>query len=276
MRQATVDLLMQWIDRLAPFDLAEEWDNCGLQIGDPGAVVSRVLVALDPTSQTLSQAIAMDCQAMVTHHPLLLKAVKSIRFDTAPGAFIRQAVTHGIHLIAAHTNLDVAVDGTNHSLASLLDMAVDGPLEGSKKADASGDRYAGLGLVGNLPEPMTLEKLAVRLAELLGSHSVRFVGDAGASIQRVGLCTGSGAGLWQQAVRGGCHALITGDVKYHDAQAALDNGLALVDVGHFASERIMVAPLVLYLTECAAREGVALEVFASDVEKDPFTTLVVR
>lgn len=276
MKHPTVNLLIQWIDRLAPFANAEEWDNCGLLVGDPQASVSRVLVALDPTAQTVAEAVAKGCQALVTHHPLLIQPVKTVRFDHPAGALIARAIREGVHLIAAHTNLDVAVDGTNHTLASLLRLTVEGPLQRAANIGEEDGRYAGLGLVGTLPKPLSLRQLALELAGLLQSPWVRFVGDAEREISRVGLCTGSGAGFVEQAAKAGCQALVTGDVKYHDAHGALDLGLALVDVGHFASERIIVEPLARYLSQCALREGVALEVTTSSLEEDPFQTLVVR
>ncbi len=100
--------IFDWIDSWAPFRYAEPWDNCGLQVGSLEAPVGRVLVALDPASAVLREAQGLGCQCVVTHHPLLLHPINSIRTDSWPGSVIKQALVSGIGIIAAHTNLDVS------------------------------------------------------------------------------------------------------------------------------------------------------------------------
>jgi putative NIF3 family GTP cyclohydrolase 1 type 2 len=96
------------------------------------------------------------------------------------------------------------------------------------------------------------------------------VGDPDRPVRRVALCSGSGAGFMDQVVASSCDVYVTGDIKYHEAQRAVEEGLALVDVGHFASERIVVPPLASYLSACAARERAEVEVLTALRERDPF------
>ena len=261
--------ILTWLDERAPFRFKASWDRCGLQVGDPEAGIERVLVALDPSSVSLSEAEKLGCDCLVTHHPLLFHALYSVRLDELPGNLIAKVLRKSIHLIAAHTNLDVARDGTNDQLARLLllrdleALDVDGSLQDESQ-------YGGMGRVGLLPGPVPLEALVESAQRALGIQGARVVGDRRKQVHRVALCTGSGGGLIEKAISSGSQVYITGDVKYHEAQRAMEAGLALIDVGHFASERIVVQPVVEYLRSRAAQENVELEVLAAGEESDPF------
>lgn len=261
--------ILGWIDEHAPFRYKESWDQCGLQVGDPQAVVKRVLVALEPSSGSLDEAVRKGCECLVTHHPLLFRPISSVRSDRFPGSVVAGALRAGVHLIAAHTNLDVARDGTNDHLARLLSLTTCEPLE-TEASWLEEIRYVGLGRVGLLPRPVSLEELASETQRVLGIETVRVVGDRRGQVHRVALCTGSGGSLVEKAVQSGSDVFITGDVKYHEAQHAVEAGLAVIDVGHFASERIVVPVLGEYLRSRAAREGAELELLAAAEESDPF------
>jgi len=107
---------------LYPPDLAEDWDNVGLQVGDPGAQVKRVLLALDPTEAAVETAQNQDCQVLLTHHPLILRPLHNVSPSDETGRVILSAIRNNLTLIAAHTNLDSAQHGLNDWLASRLDL----------------------------------------------------------------------------------------------------------------------------------------------------------
>lgn len=261
--------ILAWIDLFAPFRYAASWDQCGLQVGDPQAPVERLLVALEPSSATLQEAADLSCQCLVTHHPLLLQPLKAVRADQFPARLVIRAVLGGIHLIAAHTNVDAAKEGTNDQLGEILTVRQMEPLE-QDQPRVGEDRYGGMGRVGLLQQAMPFKDLLNKTVEALGGIPVRAVGDAEKQVYRVALCTGSGGGLIEQAIDAGADVFITGDVKYHDAQRALEAGLALIDVGHFASEKIVVQPVAAFLRAQAAACRQELEVMEARVEKDPF------
>ena len=150
--------IFQWIDSWAPFRYVESWDNCGLQVGNPESPATRVLVALDPASWVLREAQELGCQCVVTHHPLLFRPISSVRTDSWPGSIIRQALLAGISIIAAHTNLDAAPQGTNVQLKDLLGLDVIGPLD-SEAVFCGDERYLGIGLVGLLPAKLRSNRL---------------------------------------------------------------------------------------------------------------------
>lgn len=118
----TLGQLASAVDRLAPYRLAYDWDNVGLQVGDPAAPVSRVLVALEVTDASIAAAKKHSCSAIIAHHPLIFRAAKKLRSDDLSGRLVMELVRAGIGLIAAHTNLDRVLRGTNGALAALLQL----------------------------------------------------------------------------------------------------------------------------------------------------------
>lgn len=117
------------INKIAPITLAETWDNPGLQIGDPSAEVTRVMVALDPTPDVIDSALKASCQVLVTHHPLIFKPLKSISTATPHGALIQKAIKGGLSIVSLHTNYDIAAGGLNDLLASKIGLSSCIPLK---------------------------------------------------------------------------------------------------------------------------------------------------
>jgi dinuclear metal center YbgI/SA1388 family protein len=261
--------IWDWIDSWAPFRYAEPWDNCGLQVGSFETPVKAVLVALDPASSVLSEARKLGCQCVVTHHPLLIHPIKSIETDSWPGTVIKHALVSGIGIISAHTNLDAAREGTNTRLKELLGLEAATPLD-AEAAFCGEGRYSGMGLVGLLPGNTTLGELAGKLNAVLGGTAVRMTGDPEKQVSKAAVCTGSGGSLMGKVLASRAEVFITGDMKYHDARLAEENGLAVIDIGHFASEKLVLEPFGDFLRSRAKSEGAKLEVFISKSEKDPF------
>ena len=117
------------INKIAPVSLAEAWDNPGLQIGDPAADATRIMVALDPTPDVIDSAIAASCHLLVTHHPLIFKPLKSISTATPQGALIQRALKAGLSIISLHTNYDIADGGLNDLLARKIGLPSCVPLK---------------------------------------------------------------------------------------------------------------------------------------------------
>ena len=114
-----------------PPALAEDWDNVGLQVGDPDAPLERVLIALDVTDATLSEAQSRNVQAIVSHHPLIFRPLKSITPLDPNSRLLMRAITAKIAIIAVHTNLDCGADGLNDWLAARLGIEDAQPLQGT-------------------------------------------------------------------------------------------------------------------------------------------------
>jgi len=121
--------LVGLVHKLYAPELAEDWDNVGLQVGDPGAPLERVMVALDPSLSAVQAARDAGAQALVTHHPLLFRPIKRLTPEDAVGLSLWTAVRDGVAIISAHTNLDCAVDGLNSWLATRLGVQQNSPLQ---------------------------------------------------------------------------------------------------------------------------------------------------
>ena len=119
----------------------------------------------------------------------------------------------------------------------------------------------------------TLESLAATLNGVLGGTVVRITGDLRKRITRVAVCAGSGGSLMGKVLAAGAEVFITGDMKYHDARFAEESGLAVIDIGHFASEKLVLEPFGDFLRSKAKSEAAELEVFVSKSEKDPFKVI---
>lgn len=128
---------------------------------------------------------------------------------------------------------------------------------------ANAGESLGLGRVGELSKPSTVHALAETVKTVLGCSTVKIAGDMVKFVHKVAVCGGSGASLIGDAISAGADILITGDVKYHEAQEAVARGLAIIDAGHFATERIIVPFLADYLNAYVRKQGWDLEIFTA-------------
>jgi dinuclear metal center YbgI/SA1388 family protein len=216
--------------------LAESWDAVGLVCGDPDEPVDRVLFAVDPTSAVVDEVIGTGTALLVTHHPLLLTPVHGVPADDPKGRLVHRLIRAGAGLFVAHTNADRAPDfGVNDALAAVLGLQDTVPLE-----PTAADPRAGLGRVGHLRQPMTLQEFAARAVAVLPATvgGVRVSGDPGRRIGRVAVCGGSGGSLAAAAAATGADVLLTSDLKHHPASEVAESRgpVALCDVAHFATE----------------------------------------
>lgn len=244
----TVADVAKAVDSIAPFGTQMDWDNSGLLVGDPSRGVTRILVALDAATAVIDQAEAAGAEVIVTHHPVIFRGVKRLLAGDPP----YEAASRGIAVISAHTCYDMAPQGVNTALADALGLRDRVPLWEERPGEEQG---RSLGVIGELPCPMSREELAAWVEEALGLRSgfVRYLsaapGDGSDAIRRVAVCGGAGADYLDNAKDQGCGAYITGDVRHHEFLAAAEMGLFLMDAGHFATENIAMPQLAKQLQE---------------------------
>ncbi len=248
---------------------AEPWDAVGLVCGDPSANVHKVLFAVDPVDAVVDEAIAWGADLLVTHHPLLLKPVHGVAATTFKGRTVHRLIKHGIALLTAHTNADVAAPGVSDALANTLDLSVIGPILPSPD-----DPQRGLGRFGMLSEALPLRAFADRVAISLPptSAGVRVAGDPDRLMRLVAVCGGAGddRALLAAVRAAGADAYVTADLRHHAASEALEAGSfdtpgagpALIDVAHWASEWPWLADAAALLTAALG------EVRARDDDED--------
>ncbi|OJU55101.1 MAG: Nif3-like dinuclear metal center hexameric protein [Bacteroidales bacterium 45-6] len=114
--------LLQTIEQIAPLPLQESFDNSGVQVGDTNQEAKGVLVCIDVTENVILEAVNLNCNLVVSHHPIAFRSFKSLTGKTYVERSMILAIKHDIVLYAAHTNLDNALQGINSHLAEMLNL----------------------------------------------------------------------------------------------------------------------------------------------------------
>lgn len=254
--------LIHIIENICPLSLAEDWDNCGFQIHCGSKEIQRVLVALEVTGDVIDEAEKVGAEMILTHHPLLFRGIKAVDNNDVIGNYIFRLIKAGIDVYSCHTNFDKADGGNNDYLGKLLNMQNIRPFDADN----------GFCRKGELAGEMALAELAAETAARLGIEAkyVRAAGNPTAAVKTTGWCTGAGTEFIADAAAEGCDVFITGDLKYHEAQLAKEMGMAVIDAGHYGSERIFTENMTELLKGSLAEAGEALEVVPSEIEVNPF------
>ena len=219
--------IIKVIEDFAPLSIQEGWDNSGLCIGSPEDPVTSVLMGLDCTPELVDEAVACGADMIVTHHPLIFSGLKKISPEDKVGEAVMKAIKAGISIYAAHTNADKVIAGVSGAMARRLG------LEDVTILDEDGDG-TGLGVVGNLPEPMSSQEALAFVKERFGLKVLKSSRPIDGQVCRVALCGGSGGSLIKAARRSGAQLYISGDISYHNFFT--EDGFMIMDIGHYESE----------------------------------------
>lgn len=260
-----VDLLRE----AAPAELAEDWDSNTLICGDPADPVRTVLLAMDPLTAVVDEAIERGADMVITHHPLFLRGTDHVGAVDPKGRIVHRLVRAGIALANAHTSWDSARGGNADALADLLGLTGTVPLE---PADA--DPALGIGRVGSLPASTTLRALAEDVARALPDTAPGLLvgGDPEALVERVAVSGGAGDSLLGAAREAGADVFLTADLRHHPASDHLEGGRPYLLCGtHWATEWVGLPPLARRLEKGAAQRGRTLTAHVSTVVTDPWT-----
>ncbi|MPY62075.1 Nif3-like dinuclear metal center hexameric protein [Streptomyces spongiae] len=274
------------LDTLWPPEKAEGWDAVGTVCGDPDQEVSRVLFAVDPVQDIVDEAVKLDADLLVTHHPLYLRGTTTVAASTFKGRVVHTLIKHDIALHVAHTNADTADPGVSDALAGALDLRVVRPLV-PDPSDPDGRR--GLGRVCELDHPLTVREFAARAAERLPAtaQGIRVAGDPEALVRTVAVSGGSGDSLFDDVRAAGVDAFLTADLRHHPASEFMADRahsahtahsadgaptpLALLDAAHWATEWPWCELAAAQLDEISDRKGWGLRVHVSKTVTDPWT-----
>ena len=268
---ATVREVVAVLEGAYPPGLAEGWDAVGLVCGDPAEPVQRVLVAVDPVAETVTEALEQDVQLLVTHHPLLLRGVHGVPADDPKGALVHRLVRAGIGLFCAHTNADAANPGVSDALAHALGLRVTGVLDVRE-----GSSRTGLGRICELAQPESLQAFTSRVVGALPETAwgVRAAGDPQRPIRTVAVCCGAVDSLLGAAASARVDAFVTADLRHHPASEHLAaDGPALVDVAHWASEHPWCPQAAAVISTAL---GGTVDVHVSYRRTDPWTIGLTR
>ena len=255
--------VVEMMNRFFPPEIAEDWDQVGLIVGNPENPVELIGFAVDPCAETIGEAISRGAQMLITHHPLYLRGTSSVAETNGKGKWVTRLIKHDCALFAAHTNADAAVGGSADALADLLQLTQCRPL-----APNSDHPEIGIGKVGELPLTMTVRELAYRLKALIPQTpaGIALGGDPERIVKRVALSPGAGDSFLTAANSVGADVYITADLRHHPATDHLWNGgCALINLTHFASEWPVLPNLRRQVTT-----KLAVDTYISTIVTDPW------
>ncbi|WP_250674235.1 Nif3-like dinuclear metal center hexameric protein [Paraclostridium ghonii] len=337
------------IEQKYPLNLAYDWDNVGLIVGDFESEVKKIMVCLEANEKVVDEAIDKNVDLIITHHPFIFSKMQKVTTLDLKGKLIHKLIKNNISIYSMHTNFDIAFDGLNDYFVDMLELEnvkildktnsenlyklavyvpkthiddvrialgnsgaghlgnykecsfstegegrfkpcdganpyigetgalesvhevkietivpqkiLDKVISGMTKAhpyeEVAYDLYklenkgeaVGLGRYGKLKCNMKFKDLGMILKDKLDIEHLRVVGELNDFVSKIAIVTGSGADMVKKAYKSGCDVLITGDMKYHDAQDTLDMGMKVIDCGHFDTEKVFSDIMFDYIND---------------------------
>lgn len=220
------------LERFAPLPLQESYDNAGLQVGLTETEVSGALLCLDVTEKVVDEAIALGCNLVISHHPLVFRPLKRVSDANFVQRCVIKAIKHDVAIVSMHTNLDNALNGVNFKIAEKLGLS-DTRLFAEKTV---GDIQGGSGVIGQLKTPMSAIDFIRLLKETFDVKCVKANELLERDIQHVAVCGGAGAFLLSEAVAKGADAFVTGEMHYHEFFDH-EQEIQICVIGHYESEQ---------------------------------------
>lgn len=114
--------IIKYFKNLYPENLAEEYDNVGLLVGDDKKEINKILITLDMTTSVLDEAVKQGVDLIISHHPLIFKPLKKINCDNWISELVFKLIRNNINLFALHTNYDIADNGMNDVIARKINL----------------------------------------------------------------------------------------------------------------------------------------------------------
>lgn len=240
--------IINTIESVAPLKWQEAWDNSGLQVGDRNADITAALLTTDVTESVVDEAISKHCDLIISHHPLLFHGLKTLSGTTPQERIVEKAILHHIAIYSSHTAMDSFLHGVSGRMAEKLgirqyrilvnntqctihDNAPDSPIH--QLTDSTIPH--GLGVIGQLPEPMSFDTLLLTIKKTFDAPVIRYTLPVRKEVQTIAVCGGAGAEFMTNAIEQGADVFITADCKYHEFMDAVGR-IALVDLDHWVSE----------------------------------------
>ena len=267
----TIEELLGILDELAPRTEQLGWDNSGLLIGHRDREVRKIYLAVDATEEVIRHAREFGADVLLTHHPLIFTKLSRVSDEDFVGRRVLELAEAGIALIAMHTNFDI--HGMREAIDTKLELHATGMVgdeagPGDALAGSAGTCDASVGSAGacgvevlddedrigsiaELRKAVRLDDYAKFVRDAFGLEGVRVFGDGTTSIRRVAVCGGSGKSEIETAIRKGADLLVTGDIDHHSGLDALEQGLCIIDAGHYGLEHVFMDYMRAYLKENA-------------------------
>lgn len=241
------------INKYADEKKAMDWDNSGLQIGDPGSEITRALVCLDVTDAVIDEAVRIGAELVISHHPLLFRPLRHIT-DDPMGRLVKKIMAADINVYSSHTCFDMCGYGMNAYCAFRMGVETDSYLEETGPDE-------GIGICGDLREATTFAGFCSKVKTVFDTDILKVSAfcDDDTPIRRVAFCSGAGSDYIKRAKELGAQVYLTSDVSNSRFLEARDTDMPLVTLTHYESEksfiRIMADILRRELTDVFVTES---------------------
>lgn len=212
------------IEEHFPLSTQAEWDNSGLQIGNPDDDISGIVFTLDVSDEVIDEAIKRGANLIISHHPLIFHPIKSVTETTGKGNLILKAIRNKINIYSSHTPADKGKGGLNDWISDRLSLIDPRPLSED-----------GTGIVGALPKAMNPDEFSTLLKKVFTLPYLEATYAYSNEIRIVALCSGSGMSLVSDAINQGADTYITGDISW-GGYSEWRKDINLCNITHFHSE----------------------------------------
>lgn len=260
--------IIRLMEEFAPKEYKESYDNVGLMVGDREAAITSILVSLDTTLEVINEAAEKGCELIISHHPILFRKAASITEDTLLGKKIRKAVQKDINIYASHTNLDITENGINDLLVKLLGFDTAVVME--KSTNPSAGEKEGIGRLIVLQETVLLSDMCLRVKDSLKLPYIRYSGEDKWTVKKVAVINGSGQDYFELAKKMGADCIISGDTTYHYVSDLNEEGIAVIDAGHYGTEWPAMKLFADTLKKLLDEKGLSVPVLVSEKNLDPY------
>lgn len=229
----TIKDIINYFESFAPVSSAMDFDNVGLLVGDKETEITKVLVALDITSDVVLEAEKLGCELIISHHPVIFAPLKKLNSKNVPYMLISK----GISALCMHTNLDLGeIFGVNICLANAL--GVKNPVK-SELGECL--------FIGELENETDMTDFVLEAKKALDCNGLRYT-DSKKTVKKIAVSSGSGGCEIFNAVSEGADVLVVGEIKHHEINFANEAGINIIDAGHFKSEDVVISPLIKHLS----------------------------
>jgi dinuclear metal center YbgI/SA1388 family protein len=246
--------ITSYLEEIAPLSYQENYDNCGLIIGDENTVVNALLITLDCTEAIIDEAIETGCNLIVAHHPIIFTALKKLNGNNYIEKTVIKAIRNNIAIYAIHTNLDNIYNGVSGRIADKLGLQNCRILS---YKDKENNPNVGSGILGELAKSVESKEFLENLKAIMETDCVRYTSLTSPTIRKVAVCGGSGGFLLSNAKALGADIYISADFKYHEFFDA-GNDLIIADIGHYESEQFTKDLIYDFLTKNFTKFAVRL------------------
>lgn len=258
----TLDAALAALQRIAPLELAADWDNVGLLVDPRGSHrrrVARVLLTIDLTAAVAADARAFRADLVVAYHPVIFQGLKRLSAKDGKQRAVLDLAAAGCAVWSPHTALDAVAGG-------VADWLADGVLAGDEAAAREPCGDGGFGRVVTLPRAIALSELVRRCKRCLGVRTLQ-IARANDRVRTIAVAAGAAASVLRGVA---ADAWLTGEVSHHDALAAVDAGTSVLAAGHSNTERGYLKVLRRRLQK---ELGPAVTIVQSRSDRDPFTAV---